>query len=144
MSCPLIECRRRPASRSSCRSSRSSSKAVTRPHFSQTAWWWCSPPGTSGLEARAALAEFHPLNQAQLVQELERPVDAGDPDVVARVAQPIRDLLRREAAALPAEQLHHRLARATGPVPGLAQTLTRGALPVGGEGSGHARRLAAR
>src|SRR5215207_3605435 len=38
MSCPLIEWRSRPARRSSCCSSRSSSKAVTRPQVSQTAW----------------------------------------------------------------------------------------------------------
>jgi hypothetical protein len=46
-------------------------------------------PGDHGLETRAALAEFNPLNQAKLLQDLERPVDAGDPDVVARLMQPI-------------------------------------------------------
>ncbi len=39
--------------------------------------------GDDGLVACAAVAELDPLDQAQLVQQVEGPIDAGEPDVAS-------------------------------------------------------------
>jgi hypothetical protein len=59
--------------------------------------------GHDRLIARRALAEFHALDEPHLMKEVERPVNAGDADVASPPPEPIRDLVRRETAALPGE-----------------------------------------
>ena len=61
----------------------------------------------SRLEAGDAVAEIHALHEPELVHAVERAVDARDPDARAVRTQRIVDLLCREAAVLPAEQLDH-------------------------------------
>jgi zinc transport system substrate-binding protein len=62
--------------------------------------------GVSRLEPCHAVSEVDPLNETELVQAVQRAVDARDPDPAASPAHPIVDLLRREAAVLLAQQLH--------------------------------------
>ena len=57
------------------------------------------------LVARDALGGVDAPRQAQLVEQLERPVDARDADVLAAVVQAVRDLLRGDAAAEVGERL---------------------------------------
>src|SRR5262249_50229347 len=97
--------------------------------------------GNHGLEAGGALPEFHALDEAQLVEQLESAVDTGDPDVVAGLAQVLRDPQGRVAAALPGEELDYGRARTARAVAGLAQRGSRAVLPVGRLPVNHARRL---
>lgn len=57
------------------------------------------------LEAGDAVPELDPLDELELRQPLESPVHARDPDADAARAEPLVDLLRREAAVLGAEVL---------------------------------------
>ena len=59
----------------------------------------------SGLEPRDAVAEIDPLDEPELVQAVERPVDARDPDPPAACPHAVVDLLGGEAAVLLAEKL---------------------------------------
>ena len=59
----------------------------------------------SGLEPRDAVAEIDPLDEPELVEAVERPVDARDPDPPAACPHAVVDLLRGEAAVLLAEKL---------------------------------------
>ena len=52
------------------------------------------------LEPGAALADLDPLDKPLAVQEVERPVDARDPDPLAARPDPVGDLLGAEAAIL--------------------------------------------
>ena len=61
-----------------------------------------------GLEAGGRRADVDALDEALARQLFEAAVDAGDPDGTALGAQSVEDLLRGEAAVLPAEQLDHR------------------------------------
>ncbi len=73
--------------------------------------------GQQRLVARRAVADLEAGDQAQRGQQLERAVDARDADAPVAPAQPVVDLLRREAAVLLGQQLHHREASAARPVP---------------------------
>jgi hypothetical protein len=55
------------------------------------------------LEARDAGPDVDALDEAVSRQLLERPVDARNADAAALAAEPVEDLLRREAAVLAAE-----------------------------------------
>lgn len=55
------------------------------------------------LESHNLAADIDPMNQFQLLELLERPVNAGPPDT----RQPPIDLQRRNRAALTAKQLNH-------------------------------------
>lgn len=63
--------------------------------------------GVHRLEARRSGAEVDPLHEAVAAQLLERPVDARDPDPPSLAAELVEDLLRRQAAVLPTEQLDY-------------------------------------
>jgi hypothetical protein len=73
------------------------------------------------LKARTAVAEIDPLDQPHAVQEVERPVDAGQADGGAFLAQTVGDLLCGQAAALAGEKLDDRPPGSAGPVTGFAK-----------------------
>jgi len=80
------------------------------------------------LEAGQALADLDARDQAQLLELLEDPVDAGPRDAAAAtVAQRLLDLGRRQRAALLVEQRDQRRAGPAAPVARAGQRL-RGAL----------------
>ena len=54
---------------------------------------------------RDAGADVDPLHETVLAQQVEYAVHAGDPDLSALRPEGVEDLLRRQAAVLPAEQL---------------------------------------
>jgi hypothetical protein len=68
--------------------------------------------GVSRLEARDAVAEVDPLHEPELVEALERAVDARDADARRPGAELVVDLLRGDAAVLPTEELDDRSAGA--------------------------------
>jgi hypothetical protein len=84
-----------------------------------------------GLEARAAVPELDPLDEAHVVQEVQGAVDARDAGVAAAAAQALVDLLSREAAVLTSELPNDRVACAAGAMPGLGQRCPGGPFPVG-------------
>jgi hypothetical protein len=98
--------------------------------------------GDYRLVAGHSFAELDPLHEAELVEEVDGAVDAGDADVVLGAPQLVGDLLGGEAAGLPAEKADDRLARASGAVAGVTQRLTRGVLPLELAGTAHAGSLA--
>ncbi len=53
-----------------------------------------------GLISRTSPSGLDPLHEPDAVEEVERAVDAGSPHPAAARAQPIRDLLRGQAAVL--------------------------------------------
>src|ERR687891_520416 len=55
-----------------------------------------------------ALAHLDPLHKPEAVQEVQRPVDAGDADAFAVSPDPVRDLLRGHAAVLACKSLDDR------------------------------------
>ena len=65
-----------------------------------------------GLVARHALGGVHAPGEPQLVEQLERPVDARHAHVLAAPVQAVRDLLGGDAAAEVGERLDHGRARA--------------------------------
>ena len=81
--------------------------------------------GVGGLEAGGA-ADVDPVHEPELGERVERPVDAGEADGAAAVAQAVVDLLRAQAAGLAAEQLEHLAAGAARAVPGAGELLRRG------------------
>ena len=60
-----------------------------------------------GLEAGPGRADLEALDEPFRRQELERPVDARDPDGAAVLPEGVEDLLGGEAAVLAAEELDH-------------------------------------
>src|SRR5919106_4373479 len=68
--------------------------------------------GIGALEAGDAVAEVDALHEAGLVEALEGAVHARDPDPHAAGAYAVVDLLRRDAALPPAEELDHHATRA--------------------------------
>jgi len=60
-------------------------------------------PGVGGLEASDTVAQVDALEEAELVEPVERPVDARDADPHAAVPEPLVDLQRGEAAVLAVE-----------------------------------------
>ncbi len=78
--------------------------------------------GFRALEPRDAVAEVHPLCEPELVEPLQRAVDAGDPEPAPGGPDSVVDLLRRETAVLVAEELDDEPARATAAAPRLAKS----------------------
>ena len=97
------------------------------------------PAWNDALESRHALAELNALDQPHVMEELQGPVDARDADVAARVVKLSRDLVRREAAILPAEQGDHRPAGSAGPVATVLQRCARRPFPLGCRPVSHGR-----
>ena len=81
------------------------------------------PARAGGLVADDALAGVQALDEPQLVEHLERPVDRGDPNLAAALAEAVGDLLGAQAAVLLGEQVHHGLARGAGAVAGTLERL---------------------
>ena len=79
--------------------------------------------GPRRLEPRDPVARVHALDEAELGERVERPVDACDADGAPVGRDPVVDLLGRAAAVLVVEELDDRAARA-------AATETRRAEPV--------------
>ena len=79
------------------------------------------PVRPPGLVPRHALAELHALHEPELDEQLERPVDARDPDAPPVGAQAVVDLLRGQAARLGAKHRDDPVARAAAAEAGLAQ-----------------------
>ena len=75
------------------------------------------------LETRDAVADVDALDEMELREQIEHPIDTRDPDAPAPAADAVEDLLGRAAAALPFEVLHDRVARAAALVPGPAQAV---------------------
>ena len=65
-----------------------------------------------GLEAGDTVPEVDPLDEPELVEALESPVDARDPHARAIRANAVVDLLCREAAVLLADVLDDEASRA--------------------------------
>jgi zinc transport system substrate-binding protein len=57
------------------------------------------------LEPGHAVSEIDPLHEAELIQPFECPIDASDPNSALASTQAVVDLLRRDTAILPAEEL---------------------------------------
>jgi hypothetical protein len=81
--------------------------------------------GDHRLVAGSPSSDLDPLHEPDPVQQVERPVDARNPDGVALTAQPIGDLLRSNAAVLGGEQLDDGAPGAARAVPGLIDRLER-------------------
>jgi hypothetical protein len=77
-----------------------------------------------------SLAELDALHQSEPVEEIQRPVDARDADVAARLVKLTRDLVCRQAAVLAAEERDDGPSGAAGPVAALPQRRSRSLLPV--------------
>jgi hypothetical protein len=75
------------------------------------------PAWMGGLVAGGG-RDLDPADQLQLRKELERPVNAGDPDLAAAAPQVVEDLLRRQAAGVPVEGFEDRKARPPGAMAG--------------------------
>jgi hypothetical protein len=88
-----------------------------------------------------APAHVETLNEAELVEGFQRPVDRRDRDRAATGAQLVSDLVRGENALLAAEQLKHRRPRSARAVAGTAQLALGELDPRGGPRPGPARRL---
>jgi zinc transport system substrate-binding protein len=74
------------------------------------------PVRSRRLVARNPVAGVDTLDQPQVRQCFQRAVDGGDPDRPACLPQLVVDVLRAQAAVLPAEQLDDRLPRAAAAV----------------------------
>ncbi len=79
--------------------------------------------GARRLEPGDPVACVHALNEAELGERVERPIDACDADGAAVGRDPVVNLLRRPAAVLAVEKLDDGAARA-------AATEARSAEPV--------------
>ena len=73
------------------------------------------------LEARDPVPEVDPLHETELVEAVERAVDARDPDLRAPGAHAVVDLLRREAAVLAPEEFDDEATSAAAPAAHVAQ-----------------------
>jgi hypothetical protein len=82
------------------------------------------------LVAIAAVSEIDALGETEVVEEIERPVDARDPDRTSAPLDPLSDLLRREAAVLARKQLDHGAPRPAGAMSGLLESVTRSVRPL--------------
>src|SRR5213075_449062 len=74
--------------------------------------------GRRRLVARDSVAGIDTLDQPQIRERLERPVDGRDADRAARLAQLVVDVLRAEAAVLAAEEVDDRRPRAAAAIAG--------------------------
>jgi hypothetical protein len=73
------------------------------------------------FEAGAAFRELDSLHEAQLAQEVQSAVDAGDAGVPSVAAQALVDLMRGETAVLLRQEVYDRVAGAPGAMPGLLE-----------------------
>ena len=91
-----------------------------------------------GLVARRALADVEALDQPEALEQLQGPVDAGQANAAAALAQQIGDLSRGDRAAQRRDGLDHLLAGGAGAVAGIGEHLEGvvGPLPVGGRQHG--------
>jgi hypothetical protein len=100
--------------------------------------------GVDGLIAGDAGAEVDPLHEPQRDEQVERAVDARDPDATVTETQTVEDLLRGEAAVLLGEKLDDRDA-GTAPAMARSPELADGVLgPPRVCGRGHPRMIAER
>ena len=76
------------------------------------------PAGLDPLVAGGAAGHLEPLHEAELLELLERPVDAGPAGVVLAAAQLVVELQRGDRAIVAGERLDHRGAGAAAPQPG--------------------------
>jgi hypothetical protein len=83
------------------------------------------------LEARDAVADVHPLDESELGERVERPVDAGHPHGAAPGRDAVVDLLGGAAAVLRREEVDHGPSRSSASQSGCAQPLERGVDPGG-------------
>ena len=90
-----------------------------------------------GLVARGALADVEALDQPEAVEQLERPVDAGQADAAAALAQQVGDLARGDRAAERRDGLDHLLASRAGAVAGIGEHLVGVVGPLPGRGRQH-------
>ncbi len=94
------------------------------------------------LEANGGLADVESRDEAERLELVEDPVDAGarhGPSPAPSVAQRILDLDRRKRARLAVEQLEHREAGAAPAVAGVVQCAARAVIPAGAFGGDHRR-----
>jgi hypothetical protein len=96
-----------------------------------------------GFESRDALAELDSLDEPHFVEELQRSIDARHADVASRLMKLVRDLVRREAAALTAQQGDDCAAGAAGAMAGGLQRTSGRVVPICRRPVGHGGRLAA-
>ncbi len=73
-----------------------------------------------GLEARDAVTDVYALDEPELRERVERPVDARHPHGAARGRDAVVDLLGGAAAVLPCEEVDHGPARSSAAQPGRA------------------------
>jgi len=78
-----------------------------------------------GLEARDAVTEVDPLDEAAAVEAVEHAVDAREAYAHALGANAVVDLERRQAAVLSAEELDHLAPRGPAPAARGSQPLER-------------------
>src|SRR5580765_2691519 len=84
--------------------------------------------GRRRFVARDPVAGIDPPDEPEIGERLERSVDGRDPDRTSRLPQLVVDLLRAEAAVLPAEKRDDRRTRAAATV---ARPLELGKCVVG-------------
>ena len=82
------------------------------------------------LEPGRPLPRVQPLDEAELVERVERPVDAGEPDLAVAAVELAGDLLGAHAAVLGGEQLDHGRARAARLAPRVLERAARLLGPV--------------
>jgi hypothetical protein len=85
--------------------------------------------GVRRLEAGDAVAEIDALNEPELREALERPIDARDTDTRAARAKAVVDLLRGNATGLATEEVDDRPPGAAGSPARLAQATERALCP---------------
>ena len=83
-----------------------------------------------GLDAGDAVADVDPLHEPQLDERVERAVDARDTDGSSVRADPVVDLLSREAATLRCEMIDDGTAGAAPAKPGALQAGERDIRPA--------------
>jgi len=93
--------------------------------------------GVGGLVTSCG-ADIHPPHQVELRKQLERSIDARDPDAPVTAPELIEDLLRGQAAGLPVQRLQYGRAGASCPVPPLLKLAERVLEPCAALRSRHA------
>ena len=93
------------------------------------------------LIAAGCLTDVNALNQPDALQNVDCPVDAGDPDTALARFQLVGDLLGAQAAVRFRKQLDDGLSGTAGAVSGLTKCLERQLGPARFDGLGHHRRV---
>ena len=99
-----------------------------------------APVGVDSLVAGDPARRLDALHQPQLLQQLERPVDAGAADRGPAAAQLRLQLQGGHCAVVAGERLDHGGAGAATPVARLAERPQRVLAPCGVDGGGHLSR----